>query len=77
EMESGVNSVYHENTLRRIVVSANVQGRDLGSTVKEMQQKVNEQLQLPQGYFLQWGGQFESQQSASKLITILSIFSIA
>jgi len=77
EMENGVNSVYHENTLRRIVVSANVQGRDLGSTVKEMQQKVNEQLQLPQGYFLQWGGQFESQQSASKLITILSIFSIA
>ncbi|MBN8836204.1 MAG: efflux RND transporter permease subunit [Sphingobacteriia bacterium] len=77
ELESGVNSVYHENTLRRIVVSANVQDRDLGSTVKEMQQKVNEQLQLPQGYFLQWSGQFESQQSASKLITILSIFSIA
>lgn len=75
EIENGVNSVYHENTLRRIVVSANVQGRDLGTTVKEMQQKVNEQLKLPQGYFLQWGGQFESQQSASKLIGILSIFS--
>ena len=40
-----------------------------------MQQKVNEQLKLPEGYFLQWGGQFESQQSASKLIGILSIFS--
>ena len=77
ELESGINSVYHENTLRRIVVSANVQGRDLGSTVKEMQQKVNQDLKLPQGYFLQWGGQFESQQSASKLILILSIFSIA
>lgn len=75
EIENGVNSVYHENTLRRIVVSANVQGRDLGTTVKEMQQKVNAQLKLPQGYFLQWGGQFESQQSASKLIGILSIFS--
>ena len=75
EIENGINSIYHENTLRRIVVSANVQGRDLGTTVKEMQQKVNEQLKLPQGYFLEWGGQFESQQSASKLIGILSIFS--
>ena len=75
EMENGVNSVSHENTQRRIVVSANVQGRDLGTTVKEMQQKVNAELKLPQGYFLQWGGQFESQQSASKLIGILSIFS--
>ena len=76
EIENGVNSVSHENTQRRIVVSANVQGRDLGTTVKEMQKKVNEQLKLPQGYYLQWGGQFESQQSASKLISILSIFSL-
>ncbi len=75
EIENGVNSVSHENTQRRIVVSANVQGRDLGTTVKEMQQKVNDQLKLPQGYYLQWGGQFESQQSASKLIALLSIFS--
>ena len=76
EMENGVNSVSHENTQRRIVVSANVQGRDLGTTVKEMQQKIKEQLKLPQGYYLQWGGQFESQQSASKLISLLSIFSL-
>ena len=76
EMENGVNSVSHENTQRRIVVSANVQGRDLGTTVKEMQAKVNAQLKLPQGYYLQWGGQFESQQSASKLIGLLSIFSL-
>ena len=75
EIENGINTIYHENTLRRIVVSCNVQGRDLGTTVKEMQQKVNKELKLPQGYFLQWGGQFESQQSASKLIGILSIFS--
>ena len=75
EYENGINSIYHENTLRRIVVSANVQGRDLGTTVKEMQQKVNASLKLPQGYFLQWGGQFESQQSASRLIGVLSIFS--
>lgn len=77
ELENSINAVNHENTQRRIVVSANVQGRDLGSTVKEMQEAVQKDLPLQEGYYLQWGGQFESQQSASKLITILSIFSIA
>jgi HME family heavy-metal exporter len=77
ELENSINAVNHENTQRRIVVSANVQGRDLGSTVKEMQETVKKELPLEEGYYLQWGGQFESQQSASKLITILSIFSIA
>ena len=75
ELENSISSVNHENTQRRIVVSANVQGRDLGSTVKEMQAKVKEELKLEEGYYLQWGGQFESQQSASRLITLLSIFS--
>ncbi len=77
ELENSINAVNHENTQRRIVVSANVQGRDLGSTVKEMQETVKKELPLQEGYYLQWGGQFESQQSASKLITILSIFSVA
>ncbi|MBT9483070.1 efflux RND transporter permease subunit [Sediminibacterium sp.] len=77
ELENSINAVNHENTQRRIVVSANVQGRDLGSTVKEMQETVKKELPLQEGYYLQWGGQFESQQSASKLITLLSIFSIA
>ena len=77
EIENSINAVNHENTQRRIVVSANVQGRDLGSTVKEMQETVKKELPLQEGYYLQWGGQFESQQSASKLITILSIFSVA
>lgn len=77
ELENSINAVNHENTQRRIVVSANVQGRDLGSTVNEMQETVKKELPLQEGYYLQWGGQFESQQSASKLITILSIFSVA
>lgn len=77
EIENRINAVNHENTQRRIVISANVQGRDLGSTVKEMQETVKKELPLQEGYYLQWGGQFESQQSASKLITILSIFSVA
>ena len=76
EMESGINSISHENTLRRIIISANVQGRDLGSTVAEMQQKVKAQVTLDEGTFIEWGGQFESQKAASRLITILSIFSV-
>ncbi|MBC7868532.1 MAG: efflux RND transporter permease subunit, partial [Gloeobacteraceae cyanobacterium ES-bin-316] len=77
QLENSINAVNHENTQRRIVVSANVQGRDLGSTVEEMQAAVKKDLPLQEGYYLQWGGQFESQQSASKLIGILSLFSIA
>jgi CzcA family heavy metal efflux pump len=74
EYTKSVNSVYHENTQRRIVISCNVQGRDLGSTVKEIQSKIKANVPLPQGYFIKYGGQFESQQEASKLIGILSIF---
>ncbi len=77
EFENGINSIYHENTQRRIVISANVQGRDLGSTVQELQANIKSNLQLPQGYYIEYGGQFESQQSASRLILILSIFSLA
>jgi len=77
ESTTAINSVWHENTQRRIVISCNVQDRDLGSTVKEIQQKVASGVSLPEGYFLEYGGQFESQQSASKLILLLSIFSIA
>ncbi len=77
ELENSINAVNHENTQRRIVVSTNVQGRDLGSTVEEMRAAVHQQMQLPQGYFVEWGGQFESQQSATRLITLLSLFSFA
>jgi HME family heavy-metal exporter len=77
ETTTAINSVWHENTQRRIVISCNVQGRDLGTTVKEIQKTLAKEISLPEGYFLQFDGQFESQQSASKLILILSIFSIA
>lgn len=76
ESTTAINSVWHENTQRRIVISCNVQGRDLGTTVKEIQATLSKELTLPEGYFLQYGGQFESQQSASRLIMLLSIFSI-
>jgi HME family heavy-metal exporter len=77
QLESSINSLSHENTQRRIFVSANVQGRDLGSTVEDMRQAVQREVQLPQGYYIEWSGQFESQQAASRLITILSLFSLA
>lgn len=74
EYINSINSIYHENTQRRIVISCNVQGRDLGTTVKEIQETIRSKIKLPQGDFIQYGGQFESQQEASKLIGILSIF---
>lgn len=74
EYEKGINSVSHENGQRRIVVSCNVQGRDLGSTVQAIQRAVSEKVVMPQGYFLEYGGQFEAQKDAARLIGILSIF---
>jgi CzcA family heavy metal efflux pump len=75
--EPGPNTVNHENTQRRITISLNVAERDLGSTVQEIQQKVSQQVKLPAGYYLTYGGQFESQQSASQKILWLSLFSLA
>ncbi len=76
EYTSAINTISHENTQRRITVSCNVQGRDLGTTVKELQAKLGEE-KLPQGYYLEYGGQFESQRSASKMIGWLSLFAVA
>ena len=69
----GPNIINRENVQRRIVVSANVSGRDLGSVVGEMQRKINENVHLPTGFFISYEGQFQSQQEATKLIGILSI----
>ncbi|MCC6414274.1 MAG: efflux RND transporter permease subunit [Saprospiraceae bacterium] len=77
EYEKGINTVSHENGQRRIVVSSNVQGRDLGSTVQEMQDAVAEKVVLPQGYFLEFGGQFEAQKEASRRIGFLSLAVLA
>lgn len=76
ENTTSINSIMHENTQRKITISCNVQGRDLGTTVLEIQKTITEKVKLPQGYFVQYGGQFESQKSASSLILFLSIFSV-
>lgn len=77
ENTKGINSVSHENTQRKITISCNVQGRDLGTTVSQIQSNIGSKVKLPQNYYVQYGGQFESQKSASRLILMLSLFSLA
>jgi len=74
--EKGPNRISRENVQRKIVVQANVSGRDLRSVVDEMKSKIDENIKLPQGYFVEFGGQFESEQEATRIITLLSIVSV-
>lgn len=73
---SGPNVLHHDHAQRRIVVQANVANRDLGSVVAEIQRRVDAEVRLPTGYFLSYEGQFESQQSATRLIALLSLVSL-
>ncbi|PQV63596.1 AcrB/AcrD/AcrF family protein [Abditibacterium utsteinense] len=72
----GPNAIMRENVQRRIVISANVAGRGLASVVGDVQKKVSASVPMPPGYFVEYGGQFEAQQSASRLILFLSLFSL-
>ena len=72
----GPNAVNRENARRRIVIRCNTQSRDLASAVAEIEQRVQTQIVLPPSYFLEYGGQFESQQRASRLIFILAGVSV-
>jgi CzcA family heavy metal efflux pump len=73
----GPNMVNRENAQRRIYVSANVAGRDLVGVVQEAQRRVAESVTVPEGYYVNYGGQFENQAQASKLIAALSLLSFA
>ena len=73
---TGANTVYRENAQRRIVIQANTQGRDLNSVIEEVKSKVKQNVTLGEGYSIIYGGQFESQQSASKRLLALGVFSI-
>lgn len=73
---TGPNMVNREDMQRRIVISANSNGRDLGSLIQEIQTRINEKIKLPVGYFVAYGGQFESQQQASKLLLLLGSISL-
>jgi CzcA family heavy metal efflux pump len=72
----GPNQVLRENTQRRIVISANTEGRDLGSVVGDMQARIAAQVTLPQGYFLEYGGQFQASQEATRTLSVLTLFSL-
>ena len=72
----GPNTINRENVQRKIVISANVAERDVGTAVAELQARVASDVVLPPEYHVQYGGQFESGQEATRRITILSIFSI-
>jgi CzcA family heavy metal efflux pump len=75
--EMGANMILRENVQRRIVVSCNVAGRDLGSVVGDIRRVVAEQVAMPIGYRVEYGGQFESQQSATERLLILGGAAIA
>jgi CzcA family heavy metal efflux pump len=73
----GPNQILRENARRRIVVQCNVAGRDLGSAIADIQRRVAESVQFPTGFFATYGGQFEAQQQATRVIGLLSLFSLA
>ena len=72
----GPNTINRENVKRKIVISANTSGRDLRSVVNDIQERVNEKIQLPEGYHIEYGGQFESEQAASRTLALTSFMSI-
>lgn len=75
-VDQGPNTINRENVQRRIIIQANVADRDLGGVINDVRAAIGSNVQLPQGYFVQYGGQFEAQENASRLITLLSIVAI-
>ncbi len=73
---TGPNTINRENVKRKIVISANTSGRDLRSVVNDIQTRINENITLPEGYHIEYGGQFESEQAASNILLLTSILSI-
>ena len=71
-LDQGPNTINRENVQRRIIVQANVADRDVGSVIDDVRAAVAKDVSLPQGYYVQYGGQFESQQKASRQILLLS-----
>ena len=72
----GPNTISRENVKRKIVISANVADRDLRSVVNDIQAQVDVQIKLPEGYHIEYGGQFESEQAASRTLALTSFMSI-
>lgn len=73
---TGPNVIGRENAQRRIIVQANSSGRDIQTLMEEIQKRIQEKVELPPEYFISYGGQFESQQQASKMMTLLGTISL-
>lgn len=72
----GPNTINRENVSRKIVISANIADRDLHSVVTDIQKRIDEHITLPQDYHIEYGGQFESEQAASKTLFLTSLLSV-
>ena len=72
----GPNTISRENVKRKIVISANTEGRDIRSVVNDIQSRIAQRITLPEGYHIEYGGQFESEQSASRILLLTSLMSI-
>ena len=77
ELLEGASQIKREMSKRRIVVGINVRDRDLGSFVAELQQKVKQQVSLPSGYYLEWGGQFQNMERALRHLAFIVPITIA
>ena len=73
---TGPNTINRENVKRKIVVSANASGRDLRNVVNDIQARIDKNIKLPEGYHIEYGGQFESEQSASRTLMLASAVSV-
>ena len=72
----GPNSVSRENVKRKIVISANTSGRDLRGVVNDIRERIDAEVKLPEGYHVEFGGQFESEEAASRTLLLASLMSI-
>ena len=72
----GPNTINRENVKRKIVISANVQDRDLRGVVDDIKERIDATVALPEGYFIEYGGQFESEAAASRTLSVVSLFSL-
>lgn len=73
---AGPNTISRENAQRKLVVSANADGRDMRSVVNDMRSAIDKEVKLPEGYHIEYGGQFESEASASRMLLGLSVVSV-
>ncbi len=74
---SGPNTIERENLQRRLALAFNIAGRDMNSVVNDVKRRIQEKVKKPEGYFLEFSGQYESQQQAMRMITLLSLVSLA